>query len=399
MAFTGAEFSLGFVDGFNRRERERKAEALAAQDRATAAEDRARRIKREDSADTFTQEQRDQQRSQWSEEAAQKPQRDMQRQLDLANLRAKSEREGALDFLYDVDAGDVGSAVNRYNSRGTSKIDPASVKVNGRNVQFTHSDTDGDGKPDTVTGNLDDLISRTERTLGREPKKRYTTVPKDASVLDERTGKIMAQAPGAGTAAADRRPIRVGPNDTLVDPNTRAVIPVKRKARAGGEMGGRGLSKFNPERYNADVQGELARLVGGSYDTANLRMDYGQASKKMPPFSRVALDEAARINTTMPGAIPAQTIAAIVADEANAYDDKAIREKARARAMETIPKDEGFAHFGLGRPNAAALKKAEDAAVGEELQERDRPHPHDDLVRRGEGSREHAGSAGSGRRA
>ncbi|HVZ35656.1 MAG TPA: hypothetical protein VG963_24690 [Polyangiaceae bacterium] len=61
--YTGAEFSLGFVEGFNRRTKERKQQAIEE-------EERARRRAREDADARWQQELRERQRKEWAEKDA-----------------------------------------------------------------------------------------------------------------------------------------------------------------------------------------------------------------------------------------------------------------------------------------------------------------------------------------
>ncbi|MBX5462034.1 MAG: hypothetical protein IRZ28_13215 [Steroidobacteraceae bacterium] len=341
MAYTGAEFSLGLVEGFNRRRHEQQAQQQAQ-------EDRRRRMAWED-------EQRARQREQWRQEDAARSFDLERRRQELTAMRTKAEREGALDFLYDLDSGDIDSAVRRYNARGTSKIDPRSVRVEGRRVWFTHSDTDGDGQPESIHGDLDELIARAERALGREPRKRYTNVPEGGMLFDERTGRVVAENP------KDARPVAVRADQALVDPATRQPTytgPQYGRPKPSVGSAGRKPTPFNPETYNRDLQKSFDALFADQTDP--------KFRERSLPFTQLAFQEARRLNAQMPGQIAPQEIARAVATAVYSFDESQVRKDARERALAEAENSETSwvgDMFDLNKPDPKALRMIEDNAV------------------------------------
>lgn len=357
MELANEMFGLGVLQGYDDRQKERKAEREHDEDRAWQGE------------------QRDRTRTQWSQQDKAAGLANDTAQMNNSALRDKMEREGAYEFLQDMQAGvNPTMAAARYNQRGVHKIDPASVKYDRGSGDLTFSsvdDIDGDGKPDVTQGKLPDLMSGAESILGKT-KDRYMNTPDGSSVFDKQTGGFVAnnakdQQQRANTMKA------VKDNEALIDidPKTgRARVAYSGPQYGKGDAGGgRKISPFNPEGYAKDAQGEFARLVGGKYDPTTMQFDYGGASVKMVPFAQSMMEDVGHLNATAPGKVPPQFIASAYADAANQFNEDSIRANIAQGADGMVGKSErddpGVKGLwgGLGKPKDSVVKGLQDKAV------------------------------------
>jgi hypothetical protein len=165
--------TLGFWSGYDQqREAERK-QKLADAALASAQADKAREQRRQDLAD------------QRATHAA-----NMQDEVyaaQLAKHKSDAEREGLIDMVKVLrDTKDPEAARVAFNLKGAHRLQPGDLTVDPNGDAFTMKDTDG--KP--VTMKISALAS-----LIPAEKNHFRTVAPSASVLDERTGKIVATAP------------------------------------------------------------------------------------------------------------------------------------------------------------------------------------------------------------
>lgn len=351
-------FAVGAQQGMRARTKERKLEGEHDEDRSLA-------LARNAKTDAFTDEARAHTQDQWKQQDTAATNTSEAAKLKLDEQRQRVQDEGALDFLYEIDAGgDPTQAMQRHNSVGRSKMVDGSVQVHqdpegNKRVSFD-MDSEGDGNVKHFDYDVGKTIGALEQITGKNAKDRYLNVPDGGNVFDRRKGVIVASNPKDLTSAAANRPKTHVVGHSLVDDNGKVVFT----DRGAGGAGATGVTKFNPQTYSTDVTNSLGRLMGGKYDTATGQFDYGNATKKMTELNRIAQREAQRLIGAN-GAITAPMIATVVAQQAQDFDPDAIREKVRAEveAHPSAQTNEEGKFFGLGKVKPDVLKKLQDDAV------------------------------------
>lgn len=347
-------------------------------------EDRSLRLARDAKTDTFVDESRTHTQEQWKQQDAATANATEAGKLKLDETRKRIEDEGALDFLYEIDAGgDPAQAVARHNARGRSKMVDGSVQVHegpdGNKVVSYDMDSEGDGSVKHFEYDVGKTIGALEQITGKNAKDRFLNVPDGGNVFDRRKGAFVAENPKDPTGrAATGAPVKVGPKDRLWDPATKKFIT--QPLSGGGGAASAGITKFNPQTYYNDVSNQLGKYLGGKYDPTSQQWDFGGATAKVQVLNRIAQGEAQRLVGAQ-GAISAPMIATVVAQAADhvvvtdpntkevTYEGPFDPDKIRAAVKANIEQhpsaetNEEGKIFGLGKVKPDVLKHLQDTAV------------------------------------
>lgn len=364
MALANAQYELGMASGIRSGMRQNKVDSEADVDRTHKLERQTVDDKWTDDTRAYATKQRAQadNRSAIATEDA---------QLKLEQTKARIQDEGALDFMYELDAGnDPKQAAMRHNMRGMSKIDEDSVQYDqaSKTVSFD-ADSDGDGQVENFKYNVPQTIDAMERITGKNNKDRFMNVTDGSEVLDRRTGKIIATNPKdvtvGGGRASDPKNRRFFRGGKVFDGDGNLVKDTGTAASGGG----RDTTLFNPQAYTKQATDALGKMLGGKYDPSTEQFEFSGGTQKMVQLSRIVQRQAQRM-LKHKGAISADLVASTVANLAQDFDEKTIRAQTRDELQKKADAASGFPGskvFGLGKVNTKVLKDAGDSAVQDAL--------------------------------